>query len=288
MTKIHFKKSDEHQFMIETTNSTLVDTLNEQLCAMHNERIVLLHLTEYIDQFRQYGVAVPEEQRCIDIPIDEDEHKSCPGTIYHADPNKLRNGFAPGEEVGRQLAEAIADVKNVLDKQNPANRVFLTEEQLSECHHKLNGALMIALATHYPKYVDTGLPEYDEIQRALSLPAKEALAEKQAGKELLDPKETELWFAGKRMEGNQGKKLADYFGRNEKMKVLVKPSKNGRPPVAEQQSEAQRRDMMSFYYKQQQEYERMDAEDGVESVSAPWARGGLKSSIHGMGGIKWR
>lgn len=51
-----------------------------------------------------------------------------------------------------------------------------------------------------------------------------------AGAKLLDPADTELWFAGKRMA--PGTKLSDRVGRNDKTKAVVRlqPAGHGAPP----------------------------------------------------------
>ncbi len=289
MVKIHFKKDEKHQFLIETTNQQSVDDLTDQLCEMNNKCVVLEHLADNIAEFAKYGVARIMEDRGLDVPANQEVHQSFPGTIWREDPSRLRLGYAPGEDMQKRIEATVAEVKAAIHYGNADLRKLLTREMLTECREKLDGIVKIACASHYPSYATTGLPEYDDIAMTLTMEPSDALADKQAVKMLLDPEKTDLWFAQKRMEKGQSKKLVDYLGRNEKMKVVVKPSTAGRPPVQEQQSELQRKEMMSFYYKKQQEFERMEDEDGVDGVNALWAKsGGLKRQMQGMGDLKWR
>ena len=110
----------------------------------------------------------------------------------------------------------------------------------------------------------------------------------QAAKEVILPEEGTLWFSGKEML--RGKLLADYVGRNEKTKIVVKLNKRGtgapaREPVV---NEEQQKAMMSYYYRKQEEWKKLEANDEDSYLDSAWAeRGQLKRQFHGLNNIKW-
>ena len=75
----------------------------------------------------------------------------------------------------------------------------------------------------------------------------------QDGKEVLDPKTSTLWWAGKELK--KDKKLSDYLGRNEKTKIIAKLQKAGQgAPVREAPlTEQEQKNLMAYYYKKQEE-----------------------------------
>lgn len=71
--------------------------------------------------------------------------------------------------------------------------------------------------------------------------------------QVIEITQAQLWFSGKEMY--RGKKLADYLGRNEKTKVIVKLQKQGQGPPGREPvfSEEERKQMMLHAYRQQEE-----------------------------------
>lgn len=81
----------------------------------------------------------------------------------------------------------------------------------------------IVIVRSYPM----NLPPYDPVR--LELEDKEDLGGTQASLEVFDPQQTSMWFSGKEMRPDGGKKLGDYLGRNEKTKVICKLQKVSTP-----------------------------------------------------------
>jgi len=128
-----------------------------------------------------------------------------------------------------------------------------------------------------------GLPEWDSVR--LSLEGIEGLKRTSAGQNILDPETTELWVAGRVVDRHQ--LLAERFGKNEKTKVVGKLQRAGagapgrEPGVSEDEKKA----MMAFYFKKQEEakYIADNAED--EYLHSTWADPKqLQRSLRGQGG----
>ncbi len=75
----------------------------------------------------------------------------------------------------------------------------------------------------------------------------------QASLEVLDEETTQLWWAGKEMV--RSKKLKDFIGRNEKTKIIAKLQKKGQGAPAREPvfSEEERKQMMAYAYRKQEE-----------------------------------
>merc|ERR1719376_723597 len=92
-------------------------------------------------------------------------------------------------------------------------------------------------------------------------------------KALIPPEDAQLWFAGKKMLPE--KKLADYLGKNEKTKAVIKlgPRTGGAPPREPQLSPAQQQAMMSSWHQRREEQRRLEADDDDSFLSSAWADG---------------
>lgn len=84
---------------------------------------------------------------------------------------------------------------------------------------KLRGAVMIA----YPAY--HGLPEWEPVVLILENKHDWVAGKETDVAEYLDESKTSMWWAGKELI--KGKILKDYFGKNEKTKVIVKLNTSG-------------------------------------------------------------
>ena len=121
--------------------------------------------------------------------------------------------------------------------------VCLTEDMIRDALDKLRGAVTIV----YPMQ----LPPYDPIR--LEFEGNEDLSGTQASLEVLDEETAQLWWAGKEMV--RSKKLKDFIGRNEKTKIIAKLQKKGQGAPAREPvfSEQERKEMMAYAYKKQEE-----------------------------------
>jgi len=141
------------------------------------------------------------------------------------------------------LERTITEAKDKISKKLVQADQCVTIDQVNEALQQLKGAVMIV----YPM----GLPPYDPIE--LEFKNQEELEGTQDSLDVIPEDEMTIWFSGKEMQRN--KLLADYVGKNEKTKVIVKIQKKGnaapgREPVV---SDEQQKEMMAYYYRKQQE-----------------------------------
>ena len=75
----------------------------------------------------------------------------------------------------------------------------------------------------------------------------------QAGQQVLDVSNAQLWWAGKEMVAS--KKLMDYIGKNEKTRIIAKLQKKGQGAPAREPvfSENDKKHMMAYAYRKQEE-----------------------------------
>lgn len=98
----------------------------------------------------------------------------------------------------------------------------------------------------------------------------------QAGTEVLDEDTAGLWMAGKEFRRDQA--VGDRVGKNEKTRVMCKLQNPGSGPPGREPgvSEAERKAMMAFYFKRQEELKRLaEVRDDVIIIHG---RGGFIST----------
>lgn len=105
--------------------------------------------------------------------------------------------------------------------------------------------------TAYPM----GLPEFDPVR--LTIEGGAGLDGTQAGAELLDEETAGLWMAGKEFRRDQA--VGDRVGKNEKTRITCKLQNPGSGPPGREPavSEDERKAMMAFYFKRQEELKRL-------------------------------
>lgn len=128
------------------------------------------------------------------------------------------------------LTKTCADARAAVSKKVAEANKNLTQGVIDEAIMTVKGAVMIV----YPM----GLPPYDEVRAVLE--DTENLEGRQASQQVIPEDECQLWWAGKEM--SRSKTLADYVGKNEKTKIVVKIQKKGggapvREPVVDEQTQ---------------------------------------------------
>lgn len=90
-------------------------------------------------------------------------------------------------------------------------------------------------------------------------------------KHVLDPETTSLWVAGK--EFRRGQLVSDRLGRNEKTKVIAKLQESGSGPPGREPavSEDERKAMMAYYFKRQEELKRLAESSEDDYLNSQWA-----------------
>eukprot|EP00434_Breviolum_minutum_P034595 symbB.v1.2.030625.t1/scaffold3472.1/size76643/6 len=146
----------------------------------------------------------------------------------------------------------------------------------------MKGAVMIA----YPAF--HRLPVYD--------PARQELEEREeldGASELqcvLEPAQTNLWWAGKELRTDQT--LEQYIGKNEKTKIVAKltPKASGAPVREPRIDENTHKAMMAHYYRKQEEQKKLQEDEDDSYLDSEWANPkALKSALVGNGRpISWK
>lgn len=118
----------------------------------------------------------------------------------------------------------------------------------------------------------------------------ESISGTQASLQIIDPTTAQLWFCGKEMY-RDGKLVADYLGRFENSKVVVKISKRGDGPPGREpiMTEEQRKELMLHAYRKQEELKKLEQDDDDHYLNSEWAdSGNLKRTVHGLNSISWK
>jgi hypothetical protein len=177
------------------------------------------------------------------------------------------------------LRKSINDAIAMVDKKLVDENKILVNKSIKDALDLLRGAVTIV----YPMQ----LPPHDSIRNEFQ--NTEDLTGTQASLEVIEPAKAQLWFAGKQMLPDR--KLAEFIGKNEKCKVIVKLQKSGegapsREPVI---NEAERKQMMAHAYRRQEELKRLENDDDINYLNSAWSSGGsLKNQMQGINDIKFR
>jgi hypothetical protein len=128
-----------------------------------------------------------------------------------------------------------------------------------------------------------GLPDWEVIK--LTIEGCEGLDGTAAGMEILDPETAELWSASKIFDRSQT--VGDRLGKNEKTKVIGKIQKPGAgaPGREAAVSEDEKKAMMAFYFKKQEEMKKLADSSEDEYLHSSWADPKqLQRSLRGQSG----
>ena len=168
--------------------------------------------------------------------IDKGEH-------YCPDPMGQRNGNGPGpqlvETIERVAQDAESVIGNTLANRRQATSLAVLQEKLDN----IRGVVTMS----YPM----GLPEWDTIK--LTIEGVDGLEGTQAAEQMLEADKAELWVASRNFD--RGQTVGERLGKNEKTKVIGKLQKPGAgaPGREAAVSEDERKAMMAYYFKKQEE-----------------------------------
>lgn len=203
---------------------------------------------------------------------------------HKADPSGVRIGYGPNNS---KLVETLQRVANELDeyvdKSQVQRRVAICEEEIDVRIENVRGAVAMA----YPM----GLPEWDVLRLVLEDVGldrgnvKEESCYREEG--MLDVDEASLWVAGK--EFVRGRLVSDRLGTNEKTKVVAKlvGKGSGAPAREAAVSEDERKAMMAYYFKRQEEMKRLAEADDDDYLNSTWADPkNLKRNLNGIENVR--
>ena len=164
-------------------------------------------------------------------------------------------------------------------------KVPATSKSLTDALDAIRGGTMIA----YPM----GLPDYDLVRQILEDSSEDSSESASESAETLSVSNASLWCFNKELQLD--KRLADYIGKNEKTKAVVKLQKKGagapqREPIV---SKEEQQAMVAFYHKKQQEAELLAREDDDAALNSKWAdpkslRRNLGGGAGGGGDIQFK
>jgi hypothetical protein len=285
MVILDVKRTEKkNEFLYETTVKIGVQDLLRELCDVHNLRLKVLRIAVTMKELAKHGPIRPEETRGISGEIGKvsELDVNAYGTPTNPDEHGYRTGCPPPPEVAdvmlRTAEEAEAAVSVALVQQKRC-----VDKQTCQTHiDNLRGAVMIA----YPAY--HRLPIYDPVRAEME--DREELDGSSELQDVLDHTQTNIWWAGKELRGDQS--LESYVGRNEKTKIVCKlcPKSHGAPVREPRVDGDTHKAMLAHYYKKQEEEKKLKEDEDDSYLDAEWANPkSLKSQLVGGGrGIKMR
>jgi hypothetical protein len=252
---------DADTFLYEATSDTSNDVLIRDLTAVWNLRIRLRWLASGMRELALYGPMKLPEKAGLDH-IDEQYRGEAvqKNEFYCEDPTGIRTGNGPGPQFADTLERVAQDAEAILDKAMAQRKIAITVGMLQEKLDNIRGAVMMA----YPM----GLPEWDSIRCCIEGQEMDGTA---AGQMVMDPDTAELWVASRNFDRNQT--IADRLGRNEKTKVIAKMQKPGAGAPGREPgvSEDERKAMMAYYFKKQEEMKQLAENQEDEFLHSSWA-----------------
>ncbi|KAJ8266670.1 hypothetical protein GJAV_G00133270 [Gymnothorax javanicus] len=287
MVRLHIKRGDESQFLVDTTVDTSLETLTLDVAAVYNGMLKVDRICSEIRELSEHGILLPPnmqgltDDQIADLKLrDEWQDKCVPsgGAEFKKDEIGRRNGFAPNGRMKEVLTKTAEEAKALVSKKQVQAGVCVTMEMVKEALDLLRGAVMIV----YPM----GLPPHDPIR--MEFENQEDLSGTQASLQVIPPAEAQLWWAAKELQ--RGKKLQDYVGRNEKTTIIVKIQKRGQGAPAREPlvSAEDQKQMMLHYYQRQEELKKLEEADDDSHFQSEWAdRQALKKQFQGLTNIKW-
>mmetsp|Transcript_4026 Transcript_4026/g.8648 ORF Transcript_4026/g.8648 Transcript_4026/m.8648 type:complete len:284 (+) Transcript_4026:372-1223(+) len=283
MVVIVVKKSEQDQFLYETTCAMKNDDLLRELVKLSTMRLKIEGLSGALKELAKYGPAKPESAKGIDEIQDQAnaaEGASLPnrGQHYNADPTGNRTGEAPSPQLQEVLNKVADDAAQAISAAQVRAKVPLTTGLLQEKIDIMRGAVIMA----YPM----GLPAYDPIRMALEDVDHTADL---YGEQQLDVNTAQLWWAGK--EFLRGQTVGDRVGKNEKTKIIAKLQRpgSGAPAREPAVTEDERKAMMAHYFRKQEEMKRLSEANDDEYLNSQWADpNALRRQLNGTNQIRFR
>ncbi|XP_038622147.1 cilia- and flagella-associated protein 298 [Tachyglossus aculeatus] len=288
MVQLRVKRGDENQFLLEASGSIPVEELTVQVTRIYNGRLKVQRLCSEMEELAEHGIFLPPNMQGLtddqveDLKLKDEWAERCTpsgGSVFKKDEIGRRNGHAPNEKMMQVLKKTIEEARALISKKQAEANVSMTMEMVKDALDQLRGAVMIV----YPM----GLPPYDPIR--LEFEDKEDLSGTQAGLQVIEESEAQLWWAAKELKRTQ--KLSDYVGKNEKTKIIVKIQKKGQGAPAREPviSNEEQKQMMLYYYRRQEELKKLEENEDDCCLDSEWADStALKKHFHGVKDIKWR
>lgn len=288
MVVLHVKRGDESHFLLETSVQAQVEEVVKRVVMIHNGRLKVQRICSEMELLAEHGPLLPHEMHGLtedqvqDLKLEDEWAEICIATggfKSNKDPCGRRNGCQPLKKMQEVIHKTVSEARGIISKEQVKSNTCLTEQHICDALDILRGAIMIV----YPM----NLPPHDPIREELE--NRESLSGTQDQKWVLEAPMTQLWFAGKEMQN--GKKLLDYVGRNEKSKVIIKVQRRGqgapsREPVL---TEEQKKTLMAQEFKRREELKHLQEDDDDSYLNSPWADNHhLHRAFQGLDTITWK
>jgi hypothetical protein len=284
MVLLHVKRTnDKNEFLFETSTSKSVEEVVNDLVEVHNLRLKVQRLAVSMQELAKYGPMRPEETRGL-----SDETAKCTeldinayGAPTNPDPHGYRTGCPPPQATADVMLRTAEDQLHAVSQKLVEGRKCIDLPTVKQGLEMLKGAVMIA----YPAY--HRLPWYDPVR--MECENKEELDGRSDMQDILDAKDSVLWWAGKELQAS--KDLHEYCGKNEKTKIMTRlQAKGSGAPVRESRVDKETHAaMMHHYYQKQEEEKKLKADDDDSYLESAWANPkALKASLTGGGPISFR
>lgn len=193
------------------------------------------------------------------------------------DESHYRTGWVLSEEMCQKLLDHSMEMKKIIHVSSVQQKRTLNKAQLTEQLDLTRGLMMMA----YPGF--HGLGTWEPIW--VILENNEEHDPKMDLTDDLESPNTTLWAVNKELTPRT-KLLSDFFGKNEKTKLVVKAVKKGggapqREPLIDNETHKK---MLSYYHKKTEEGKQIqEQDDGDQYMNSAWANNrNLKNELHGM------
>ena len=297
MVLIHYKKSKNDQFIIESSAQSPVSELRKNLIFMNNLRIKLDKLIQSIEGLMSHGPLKPESLRGLTMPetiqpalelLPKEQIPFASTEVSNIsqelrpDKTGYRTGVAPIRSISDQCMERVHKYIDLLNPQRADKRTPISEQEINEAVDMIRAAIMIV----YPGY--HSLPPWETT--VLILEDKMNFIQQWPNCGWLEASQSAIWWAKKEL--TMEKKLCDYIGRNEKTKIIVKIEAVGKGgPLAEPPIDAEtQKKMMAYYYKKQEEMKKLEENNENDYMNSAWANPNFLKNQMNNGGrnIRWK
>lgn len=282
MVLLHVKR-EESLFLYETPLTTSVADTLKNILEIYNGQLKVKRICSELKDLLDYGVYLPPDDSHVYLNEEklnvDTKKETCldfvptGGYELNAHPNNRRTGLRPKREMGdilnRTMLEALAKVSN----ENVKSNTCLSQYEIEGALEMLEGAVKIV----YEK----GLPEYDPIQIEFQNKGDIEMRSNVS----MSHTPSVLWFSNKKLAPD--KKLSEYFGKNEKSKVIIKLlDDSSDPPTKEPPfNEKERQQMILAEEKRRKELFNMETTTSLHSDEMD--KQDLKKRIHGVQKITW-
>lgn len=125
MVVLQVKRGDDSLFLYESSVNADSDTVIRELVSLFNGRLKVQRLCMEIEELAEHGTMLPSEMIGLnDDQIEElklkdawaDKCVPMGGFSFNKDPMSRRNGQQPNEAMQKVLTNAMAQVKEMIDK----------------------------------------------------------------------------------------------------------------------------------------------------------------------------